>query len=74
VLRVLYLRSEVPSSATLASWIVTTVLAYAVGYLMMPATGAERRLLSDVLSGGVSFVSRKRALSRGMGDHSSLET
>jgi hypothetical protein len=74
LLWVLHLKSASPSSATLASWIVTTILVYAVGYLMMPASGAERRLLSDLLSGGLSFVIRKRVLPGRIGDESSLET
>jgi len=50
------------------------MLAYVVGYLVMPASGAERRLLSDVVTSGASLVSRRRLLSRRMGDHSSMET
>jgi hypothetical protein len=58
----------------LAAWIVTTMLAYAVVYVLMPASRAERRLLSDGLSGGFSFLGRKRAPARRLGDQSSLET
>jgi hypothetical protein len=44
---------------------VTTLLAYAIGYVSMPASVAERRLLSDVLT-----TLRLRRI----GDESSVET
>jgi O-antigen/teichoic acid export membrane protein len=74
VLCILYRATPAPSSVMLAAWIVTTMLAYAVVYLLMPASSAERRLLSDGLSGGLSFLSRKRIPARRLGDQSSLET
>ena len=73
MLWMLHLKSASPSSALLAGWIATTMLAYVVGYLSMPASGAERRLLSDVLTGGAWLVSRRRLLSRRIGDQSSIE-
>ena len=74
MLWMLHLKSAAPSSGLLAGWIATTMLAYVVGYLMMPASGAERRLLSDAVTSGASLVSRRRLLSRRIGDHSSIET
>ena len=65
VLWTLHFAARVPSGGMLAGWIVAAMFAYVVGYLTMPATGAERRLLSDVLT-----TLRLRRI----GDQSSLET
>lgn len=43
---------ESPSIGVVVSWVVTTGLLYAAGYLSMPASAAERHLLMDLVTGG----------------------
>ena len=49
-----------PSIITVACWILVTMLVYGAGYLMMPATGAERRLLADLVMIGSRWRRRRR--------------
>jgi O-antigen/teichoic acid export membrane protein len=51
---------ESPSMGVLMSWVVATVLVYGVGYLSMPASRAERQLVSDLVIGGSRRLRRLR--------------
>jgi len=47
-----------PDVPVLLAWIVATVAVYAAGYLSMPATTAERRLVRDGVTGGSRYLWR----------------
>jgi O-antigen/teichoic acid export membrane protein len=57
----LYSQVESPSLGMLVGWVVATALVYGVGYLSMPASRAERHLLSDLLMSGSQQLRRLRA-------------
>jgi O-antigen/teichoic acid export membrane protein len=60
VLLTLQRQIESPSVGVLVSWVVSAVLVYGLGYLSMPASRAERQLVSDLVIGGSRRLRRLR--------------
>lgn len=56
----LQLRSDAPSVVVLVSWAFAAALVYGVGYLAMPASAAERELLSDAAVALSARLPRRR--------------
>jgi len=60
VLLTLERRVETPTIGVLVSWVVVTLLVYGIGYLSMPASRAERQLVSDLMIEGSRRLRRLR--------------